>query len=235
VGDRLPPLDGWHLQGPARRSRRLRRRRSSCQQGRRHVHSPARTSLPKRQAVELRELVAHVAAQEAGWDGWRPPAVLLAARRQVPRLQDELTYQRQPSLAVSGRDASGRTHPPLAELSHRSTTATRVAATLDVISGQVVWRQSSRSGVADLVARSQDVRATYPEAERIWVIQDHWPVHWHADLLVALEPQATRLPAHASAQLVRPPQPRCSAAVGPPPAADPAGLPADLCLVAQPA
>lgn len=198
LGDLLTQLDGWHLQGPTSLSRLLRRLRISFQQGRRHVHSPDLNYQPKRQAAEQRELVARLAAQEAGWDGWRPPAVVLAPRRQVTLLQDELTYERQPSLARAlaspGRDAHGRTHPPLAELSHRSNTETRVAATLDVISGQVVWCQSSRIGVADLVALYQDVRATYPEAARIWLIQDNWPVHWHADLLVALEPQQTRWP-----------------------------------------
>lgn len=46
----------------------------------------------------------------------------------------------------------------------------------------------------ELVALYQEVRAAYPDAERLWVIQDNWPVHWHADLLVALEPQTTRWP-----------------------------------------
>jgi hypothetical protein len=119
-------------------------------------------------------------------------------RRQVTVLQDELTSYRQPTLtrayAPRGRSAAGQPGPRRAELSYQANTATRVAATLDVISGQVVWRQRRRVGVAELVALYQDVRAAYPDAERIWVIQDHWPVHWHADLLAALEPQQTRWP-----------------------------------------
>lgn len=175
-----------------------------------------------------------MAPASSGAQQWCP-AVVHPPRRQVTLLQDELTYERQPTLARAlaphGRDAAGQAHPPLAELSHRSNSATRVAATLDVISGQVYWRQSRRIGVADLVALYQDVRAAYPEAERLWVIQDNWPVHWHADLLVALEPQETRWPP------TRPPswsaQPSAAArAVGPPPVADPAGLPADLRVVA---
>ena len=194
----LAQLAGWHLHGPPSLSRLLRRLRISFQQGRAHVYSPDLNYQPKRQEVQTRELAAHLAALEAGWDDWRPPAVLHVPRRQVTLLQDELTYYRQPTLARAyapqGRDVSGQAHPPLAALSYQANTVTRVAATLDVISGQVVWRQHSRIGVAELVALYQDVRTAYPDAERIWVIQDNWPVHWHADLLAALEPQETRWP-----------------------------------------
>ena len=189
LGDVLAQLAGWHLHGPPSLSRLLRRLRISFQQGRAHVYSPDLNYQPKRQEVQTRELAAHLAALEAGWDDWRPPAVLHVPRRQVTLLQDELTYYRQPTLARAyapqGRDVSGQAHPPLAALSYQANTVTRVAATLDVISGQVVWRQHSRIGVAELVALYQDVRTAYPDAERIWVIQDNWPVHWHADLLAA--------------------------------------------------
>jgi hypothetical protein len=93
-----------------------------------------------------------------------------------------------------GRDVARHTVPPLAERSHPTTTATRVAATLDVVSGQVCGHQGSRAGVRELVGLYQAVRAASPDAARRWVIQENWPVHWHADLLVALQPQTTRWP-----------------------------------------
>ncbi len=155
--------------------------------------------MPKRQDVQTRQLAAHLAAQEAGWPGAHPPALVHHPRRQVTRLLDELTAYRRPTLARAyapmGRDAlTGHTDQPLAERSHRSSTATRVAATLGVISGQVLWRQGSRMGLRELVGLYQDVRAASPDAERIWVVQDNWPLHWHADLLGALQPQQTRCP-----------------------------------------
>jgi hypothetical protein len=243
LGDLLAQLYGWQLQGLSSRSRRLHRRHSSfqsCQsfhQGRRHVHAPACTYQPKQQVVASRELAAHVAAQVAGWDSWPPPAVLHPPRRQVAVLLDELTDERQPSLARAlaggGWDTGGQPNPPLAELSRQRTNETRVVASLDVVSGQVCWRQRSRVGVRERVGRSQEVRAAYPAVERIWGIQDTWPVHWHADLLVALEPQESRLPAQAPAQLVSPAQCAGSQGVAPPAAADPPGLPAALCVLAQ--
>ena len=33
------------------------------------------------------------------------------------------------------------------------------------------------------------MRAAYRGARRLYVVQDNWPVHYHPDLLVALEPQ----------------------------------------------
>lgn len=38
----------------------------------------------------------------------------------------------------------------------------------------------------------QRLRAAYPQAECIYVVQDNWPVHVHPDLLVALQPQTTQ-------------------------------------------
>ena len=51
-----------------------------------------------------------------------------------------------------------------------------------------------KSPSAFLVAFYQALCRAYPDAERIYVIQDNWPVHTHPDLLVALEPQETRWP-----------------------------------------
>ena len=47
-------------------------------------------------------------------------------------------------------------------------------------------------GLATLAPFFPDRRAASPEAERINVILDNWPVHGHPDVLVALEPQTTR-------------------------------------------
>lgn len=46
----------------------------------------------------------------------------------------------------------------------------------------------------------QFVRASYLAAERIWLIQDNWPLHFHPDVLLGLEPQErlypVKLPRH---------------------------------------
>src|SRR5207249_7514520 len=40
----------------------------------------------------------------------------------------------------------------------------------------------------------QQVRAASPEVQRIWIVQDNWPVHFHPDVLVALEPKPPPFP-----------------------------------------
>lgn len=107
--------------------------------------------------------------------------------RRVLLYQDELTYYRQPSLARA-YEARGRAQP-LARRSHAANTATRVAATLDPFSGRVVSWQGTRFDLPQVVGFYQRVRVAYPEAERIDIVQDNWPVHFHPDVLVALEPQ----------------------------------------------
>ena len=60
---------------------------------------------------------------------------------------------------------------------------------MDALTGRVVYRRAHRITLATLVQFYRDLRAAYPEAERIYVVQDNWPVHFHPDVLAALEPQ----------------------------------------------
>jgi hypothetical protein len=100
---------------------------------------------------------------------------------------DELTYYRQPSLARAW--AAQGVAQPRAYRSHRSNTATRLLGTLDVADGRVVYYQGARVGPQELVRFYQQLRAAYPTAPRLYVVQDNWPWHFHPDVRVALEPQ----------------------------------------------
>lgn len=106
--------------------------------------------------------------------------------------QDELTYYRQPTLACAYEQAGKAS--PKAERSLRSNTATRVIGTLDTHTGKVIAQSGSKVGVKELVAFYQHVCAAYPHAHPIWMVQDTWPVHFHPDVLVALEPQQSPFP-----------------------------------------
>lgn len=174
-------LDGIHrvcdwlrISSPAGISALLERLQISYQRARDHVHSPDPDYPAKLAAI-------------AQWvDGARHGDV-------VTLYLDELTYYRQPSLAPA-YEAQGGRYQPRAERSHRANTATRVVATQDVRDGRVVHLQASRIGVKELVRFYQQVQATYPQARRIYVVQDNWPVHYHPDLLLALEAQETQWP-----------------------------------------
>ncbi len=105
---------------------------------------------------------------------------------------DELTYYRQPSLA-RGYEEAGEARPH-AQRSLLSNTVTRVVGTLDAFCGRVLFQSGSKVGIKQLVNFYQQVRQAYPQAQRIWIVQDNWPVHFHPDVLVALEPQETPFP-----------------------------------------
>jgi transposase len=112
--------------------------------------------------------------------------------RIVALFQDEVTYYRQPTVARA-YEATGL-HQSLARRSHRSNTPTRIAGVLNPVDGQVLYRQASRLGIGELVRFYQQIRQAYPETERIYVIQDNGPIHFHPDVLVALEPQESQWP-----------------------------------------
>jgi transposase len=138
--------------------------------GREYVHSPD----PDYQA-KLRRVQAIIAEARS------------SAGRRVALYLDELTYYRQPTLAAAY--AARGAEQPLARRSCQANTATRVVAALNPVNGQTVYRQGSRLGVPQLVAFYRQLRAAYPEAERLSLIEDNWPIHFHPDLLVALEEQ----------------------------------------------
>lgn len=112
--------------------------------------------------------------------------------RTVVLFQDELTYYRQPTLAQTWYPA-GPTQS-LAELGYKSNGCWRLAATLDPWAGSVLYRQGSHIGIEELVRFYEQLAAAYPAAQRILLVQDNWPIHFHPDVLAALVPQEIAWP-----------------------------------------
>ena len=88
---------------------------------------------------------------------------------------DELTYYRQPSSAPAYH-RRGKSQPR-ARQAARANTQTRVVAALNGVTGRVIYLQRSKIGKEALVAFYAQVRAAYPEAEKIYIVQDNWPTH----------------------------------------------------------
>lgn len=111
--------------------------------------------------------------------------------------EDEMGYYQQPTLAQA-YDEAGRTRKkgPLAQMGSISNRFTRVVGTLDAFTGKVVFRQATKIGVSMLVKFFQQVVEAYPYAKRIWIVLDNSFVHFHPDLMVALEPQENPFPIH---------------------------------------
>lgn len=167
--------DWLHSTNPRSLAGLLARLDIRWKRGREHIHSPDD------------DYVAKLASIAVWLDAARG-----ASRRHVLLYLDECTYYRQPTLA-NAYEARGGCQP-LAERSHRSNTPTRLLASLDARDGRVLYRQGSKIGLAELVGFYRRVRQVYAAAERIYVVQDNWPVHFHPDVLVALQPQASPFP-----------------------------------------
>jgi hypothetical protein len=101
--------------------------------------------------------------------------------------QDEFGYCRQPTLACAYEMAGSI--QPLAYRSHAANTEFRITAALNVITGQVTFRQHSHIDLVHLSNFYADVRAAYPDAQEIYIAQDNWPIHFHPDVLARLQPQ----------------------------------------------
>jgi len=153
----------------------LKRMRISWQRARSYIHSPDLDYDAKLANVQAVRMLSEQAEGQV-----------------VVVYLDEVTIEQQPTLAHAyARQDRGRSQPR-ACLGHSSNTLTRVVATLEHATGRVVYRRASKITIATLVRFFQDLRAAYPQAERIYVVMDNWPVHIHPDLLVALERQETR-------------------------------------------
>ncbi len=112
---------------------------------------------------------------------------------------DEFSYYRQPSLACAYHP-SGKTQPYAFQVA-RSNTRTRLLAGLNGLTGKVTYLQRSKIGSSALQDFYALVRATYPEAKRIYVVQDNWPVHKLPEVLQAMQEQGLTplfLPTYAS-------------------------------------
>lgn len=110
--------------------------------------------------------------------------------------QDELTFYRQPTLANAFEERGHK--QPLVDLSYSSNTKTRVVATMDALTGKVVYLRGSKTGLKELVGFYQKLTKSYSDARRIYVVLDNWPMHFHADLLVSLKDQQFQWPLHRS-------------------------------------
>lgn len=153
----------------------LRRCHVVYKRGRRHVHSPDPAYAAKLATVAY---VRERAVQD--------PA------RVVALYEDELTYYRQPTVgfgyALAGHDA------PRAEQGAVYNLHRRIAACLDPRTGQVLSWQRERFGWRTLLRfYLEEVVPAYPQAQRIYLLQDNWPVHFHPQLVAGLVGSPIRL------------------------------------------
>ena len=157
--------------------RLLQRLGIAGKRGQDYVHSPDPDYPAKLEVVAALRLAAQV----------------VPAHHQVLFL-DEMTVYRQPTLATAWAERGAG--QPRAVRSHASNTATRILGALDAVSGELHSLRTVKVTVPRLVTFFGHLVAAAPAGSRLWIVLDNWPVHWHPDLLVALEPQVTAFPGH---------------------------------------
>ncbi|NPA93295.1 MAG: IS630 family transposase [Chloroflexi bacterium] len=145
------------------------------------VRSPDPTHQSKWQAV----LRAYMACQ-------RPDQVVLL-------FMDEFTYYRLPHKAPACY-SQGKGQPRAYQYPGPNT-KTRLVSVLNALAGQVLYRQRAKIGHKALIDFYAQVRAAYPAAERLYLVQDNWPVHTLPDVLAAMRTHGLTslfLPTYAS-------------------------------------
>ena len=135
--------------------------------GQQHVHSPDPEYCQKRDQA----LMCVQAARE------HPEEV-------VTLYLDEFSFYLWPTVAPVYAPAGRR--QPLARMKPGYNTRGRLVTAIDVVRGKVLFRQRSHIDVPQLAGFMQDIRAAFPHAKQINVIQDNWhDVHFHPDQLAA--------------------------------------------------
>jgi hypothetical protein len=149
----------------------LKRLRVCYKRGRASVHSP--DLLYDQKMAYIRSLRAR---------NQRDP------KRYPVLYQDEFTFYRRARVSRLWSGV-GKRSAQQAKQGHRTNTKARVAACLDVHSGQLIWRMRSRYPVKDMYRFFFFVAQHYPEAERIFIVLDNWSVHFHPYVLEHLQKQ----------------------------------------------
>jgi hypothetical protein len=142
--------------------------------GQEHLHSPD----PLYDA-KMREAAAARAEAAA-----RPGAVVFL-------YQDEFTARRRPTVAQAWHEAGGPGRP--AEQGRGANTSRRLIGALDVADGRVFCWERAHADVGTLIRYYAALAEAYPAAERIYVAQDNWPVHFHPRVLASLEGSRVKL------------------------------------------
>ncbi len=117
-----------------------------------------------------------------------------APEKYVLLYQDEFTIYRQPTIARDYEEM-GKSQP-LARRSYKPDTEFRGIGALNAVTGQVTYHQASKADIRQLIVFYDMIVEDYPHLETIYMVQDNWPVHYHPDLLIHLQPQHFPFPIH---------------------------------------
>lgn len=140
----------------------LRRLKVVSKRGRAHVHSPDLQYDCKLQAVE-------------------------AALQQARQSPDEVVFLYEDEFTSYLRPVVGNSYRARSEPGQKATGAgadkVRLAASVNAVTGRVVWRRRESFNVREMYRYFQYVQKQYPDAQVIYLALDNWPVHFHPYVL----------------------------------------------------
>ena len=116
--------------------------------------------------------------------------------------QDEFGFNLQPRVAKDWAETG--TKCPLARQSYLPEETCYGIGALNPHTGDVVYQQVKSCTVVALHTFYTQICQRYPNAERIYLIQDNRAIHFHANLRAALLPQTTRFVRSCGAGRVKP-------------------------------
>lgn len=146
----------------------LKRYQLVYKRGRRYVHSPDA------------QYASKVARLQSAWQ-----EVQADPEHVVLLYQDELTYYRCPTAAPDY--VAQASDAPRAAQGTGYNSSRRIAGSLDAHSGRLICWQRSAFDHATFLRYVQAVEAAYPQAERIYLALDNWPVHSQPEVRAALQ------------------------------------------------
>ena len=108
-----------------------------------------------------------------------------APEQYVVVFMDEMGYTRWPEPAVTWA-APGRAARPVAQRAGTNNQQWRIIGAVNAWTGRVDYLDGYIVGRAKVIAFYHDLVQAYPQAERIYVVQDNWSIHQHDDVSAAL-------------------------------------------------
>jgi len=113
---------------------------------------------------------------------------------------DEMGYSVWPEAAADWCEPAPA-QPPWADRQKSPNGLWRIAGALNALTGQVTYVDGYIVGRAKVIALYRRLVQTYPQARKIYVVQDNWSIHGHPEVLEAIQayPQieAVWLPTYA--------------------------------------
>ncbi len=117
-------------------------------------------------------------------------AKALAAAGQLELLYgDEHTFYRQPLAGQAWHaKGGGGAGQPTRERSCKSNTKRRTLAAMNARTGQLTWKDCSKTGVPQICLWLKQLRAAYGQ-RCVVLVWDNWPVHYHEKVLACASEQ----------------------------------------------